>query len=400
MAVLSACETDVRFPRKVWDLDDTASAQAAPTTMAPPEGAVSTVPPGMAQPLQKTKVALLLPLSGKQSQLGQAMLQAAQTALFDIGGDSLELLPRDTQGTPQAAQEAARTALAEGAQLLLGPVFADEVRAVKAVHTGNDVPMIAFSTDWTLANDNSYMLGFMPFDQIERIAAFAARKGIQRVGILAPDTAYGRVVSAAFGDFARRFGIQIVDSLLLNPNDSRADRLRRFARFDARANAGAMSALPYDGIFIPFAAAEAAAISRDLTGLGLPAPHVRRLGTGLWDGENVSGLDGAWYAAPDPKTRIRFEKRYAELYGHKPPRLASLAYDSTALAAVLAKMSAPRGDVTPYTRETLLNANGFAGIDGIFRFRNDALAERGLAVLEISGGRSRMIEAAPRSFQK
>lgn len=391
--LLGGCETGGGFGKGVWDYQDETPAQAPPTAMA-------SAPQEMAQFQQKIRVALLLPLTGKQASLGQAMLQAAQTALFDIGGDSLELLPRDTQGTPQGAQNAARTALAEGAQLLLGPVFAEEVRAVKAIHGGNDVPLIAFSTDWTLASGPTYVLGFMPFDQVERIAAFAASRNIKRVGIVAPETAYGRVVSAAFADLAQRYGMQIGDSVLLKPGDARASILRRFARFDERTNAGALSALPYDAVFLPFDDAEAGSISRELETLGLPSVRVRRLGTGLWDAENMAGLEGSWFAAPDPKNRLRFEQRYAELYGHRPPRLASLAYDSTALAAALVKMNVTNNEPMPFTAEALRNPNGFAGIDGIFRFRENALAERGLAVLEISRGRSHVIDAAPRSFQK
>jgi branched-chain amino acid transport system substrate-binding protein len=120
------------------------------------------------------KVALLVPMSGKHADLGQAMMQSAQLALFDMGYDKIELMPQDTKGTPEGARVAAQQALNDGAQLILGPVFAGEARAVAPIAQQRNVNVITFSTDWTLAQNNVFVMGFLPFTQVERIVQYAA----------------------------------------------------------------------------------------------------------------------------------------------------------------------------------------------------------------------------------
>ncbi|MGH6980975.1 MAG: penicillin-binding protein activator, partial [Stellaceae bacterium] len=124
---------------------------------------------------------------------------------------------------------------------------------------------------------------------------------------------------------------------------------------------------------------------------------IHLLGTGLWDdatlGTEASLLHG-WYAAPDPQGRASFVRRFTDAEGHAPPRLATLAYDATALAAVLAKN--PAGP--DYSASSLTNPSGFVGLDGVFRLNQDGLVERGLAVLEVDRGGPRVIDPAPQSF--
>jgi hypothetical protein len=139
-----------------------------------------------------------------------------------------------------------------------------------------------------------------------------------------------------------------------------------------------------------------------LAGAGIDQSTTRFLGTGLWDDKAVmnEGLaTGGWFAAPEPTGWQNFSKRYGEIYSEEPPRLATLAYDGVALAGVLARHAGPTGaGANPYHRAALLNPNGFAGIDGIFRFDHTGLVERGLAILEIQRGQVKVIDPSPKSF--
>ena len=125
--------------------------------------------------------------------------------------------------------------------------------------------------------------------------------------------------------------------------------------------------------------------------------RVRFLGTGLWDEPSLGrepSLVGGWFAGPDPKAGKGFRTRYQQLYGKLPPRIASLAYDATALAAVLAR-TRPQ---PYYESSALINPAGFSGIDGIFRFATSGISERGLAVLEVRPDGLRVVSPAPVSF--
>lgn len=456
--LMSAC---VRQPYDLpdWDFDKTTqrpTAQTTPKTISPhtqahrqtqPYASTGTIqhtsaahglphlnanrplatPPS---PKGLTKIALLLPLSGGQEKLGQAMLRTAQMALFDVGLPQLEIRPYDTQGTSDGARAAASQAITDETELILGPVFADSVRAAKNVVRYHNVNMISFSTDWSVTSSNVFIMGFLPFDQIERIVQYAAKQGHTRIAAIAPDTKYGRAIVAAYQTFARQYGIETVDILTFDPqNPQLKQKVRLFSRYDSRqkeANTlaktiqnsqkkGGGKALkkevqriktamepPYDAVLIAAGGETAVTISNMLSRYDLPPRKVKRLGIGLFDDTTLANefaMRDAWFSAPPIQSRAQFDTRYETLYNSKPPRLASLSYDATALAAILAKNGLDHKGRPNFNRTAITNPNGFAGIDGIFRFLKNGTVERGLAVLSFSKDGITEISPASATFQ-
>ncbi len=391
-----------------------------------------------APPSAPVRVGLLLPMSGPNADLGQSLLQAAQMAMFDLGYPSFEILPKDTKGTQNGARAAAEDAVRDGAELLIGPVFSEAVRGAAPVANRYDVNMLAFSTDWTLVGKNTYIMGFLPFAQVNRIVSYAAGQGLNRIGVVVPDTPYGRAVLDSYKMASRQWPLETVETLKFLPFDQNLDEeLRAFSRYDARKKADDLrmenvanhaesedvssmldpAFMPYDAVLMAVGGNQARTIAGSLSYYDLPPRYVRRLGTGLMDDPSLaleSALDGTFFAAPSPRLHKDFEQRYAGVYGEVPPRLASLAYDATSLAVLLARTTeTSRSERTeqagffaryaassPFSDRALTSPNGFAGIDGIFRFRPDGLIERGLAVLGYQGGRIVEIDPAPKTFQK
>jgi ABC-type branched-subunit amino acid transport system substrate-binding protein len=156
------------------------------------------------------KVALLVPLSGANADLGKAMLEAAQLALFTTASERLTLVPRDTAGTAQGAANAARSAISDGAQLILGPLLAAEVEAVKPVARDAKVNVVAFSTATQLAGGNVFLMGFLPRQEVVREVAFARDKGLSRFAALAPNSQYGHLMTDALREAAGASGGSVV----------------------------------------------------------------------------------------------------------------------------------------------------------------------------------------------
>lgn len=364
----------------------------------PPAPTEATQPPAPVAPAvpttptvagAKLRVALLLPLSGPNGGLGNAMLDAAQMALYDVADDKLELMPHDTQGTAQGAADAARAALAEGARLVVGPLLAAEVEAVKPAARAGAVPVLAFSTSTQLAGDGTYLMGFLPRQEIERVAAFAHAKGATRFAAFAPRTPYGEIAVDALRAAAQKneASIDRVDFY-----DPAAPDLAPVAQRFAAAGT------EFDALLLPEGGTRLKTLAPLLPYYDIDTEKVRFLGTGLWDEPGIGSepaLDGGWYAAPPPAARADFERRFNNLYHHPPPRLATLAYDATALAAVLAHGA----NGADFSAAALTNPSGFAGVDGIFRLRPDGLVQRGLAVLEVRKDGNKVIDPAPETFQ-
>ncbi len=352
----------------------------------------------------RVNIAILLPLSGKHKDLGTAMLNAAQIALFDTGYPNLNLIPRDTQGTEDGARNAAKSAIDDGAQIILGPVFASSVRAVSPITTQARINMLAFSTDWTLAGNGTYIMGFLPFDQVRRVTQYAASQNIQHIGTITPNTNYGRAVKNTFERIAPRHNITITSDATFRPHSSNlAPTVRQFSHYEERIANNALGQAPFNAVLMPTGGQDARSIANLLSHNNLPPRRVRRLGTGLLDDPALateSNLDGAWFAAPSPGARKKFEQRYYETFNQKAPRLSTLAYDATALAATLARQNLHTRNSNIFNKASLTNPNGFYGVDGIFRFRPDGTAERGLAILSFKRGKIIVIDEPPKTFQR
>jgi ABC-type branched-subunit amino acid transport system substrate-binding protein len=374
--------------------------QPAPGTATPP--APGTTGPGgeEATPLQtpptptapitgNVAAGVLLPLSGSAGPLGQAMLNAAQMALYDLADSRLTLLTRDTQGTADGAAAAAQSAIAAGARIIIGPLLAAEVEAVKPIAQAANVPVLAFSTATQLAGGGVYLMGFTPNEEIQRITSYAFNQGKTRFAVLAPHTPYGDVVIDAVQSAAAAIGATVVH---VDYYDPAVGDLSPYVRGFAAKGAD------YDALFLPEGGARLKALAPLLPYFNIDPDQVKLLGTGLWDDPGIGSepsLVGGWFAAPDPAGRAGFESRYRTLYHNPPPRLATLGYDATALVAVLSR--APQG--ADFSAATLTNPNGFAGVDGIFRFRADGTAQRGFAILEVQHDGPTVIDPAPQSFQ-
>jgi len=360
------------------------SFTASPTASNPPEGGGSI---GTGQ----VKAALILPLSatGSAGAAGTSMRSAAELALAEFNVTDLQLLIKDDGGNAPGARQVAQQALDEGAEIILGPIFAHSVSPVGQVARTRNVPVIAFSTDANVATRGVYLLSFLPESDVDRIVGYAMSQGKKSFAAAIPDNAYGSVAEAAFKQSVARRGGRLV-ALERYP----ADRSQMQAVINNVAQAAATRA---DAIFIPDVADSAAAVVQALAASGLDLKRVQILGSGLWEDPQIfsnPALEGAWYAGPDSTGFRNFSVRFRARYGQDPARTASLAYDAVALISALTKT---HGDQR-FSEQVLINSSGFTGIDGLFRFRADGTSQRGLAVMRVTPSGGQVVSPAPKSF--
>ena len=353
-------------------------------------------PPAASGP---AKAALLVPLSGANAGLGQAILDAAQLALFETPGDRLTLVPRDTGGNAEGAANAARAVIGDGVRLILGPLLAAEVEAVKPVARDAHINVIAFSTVTELAGGNTFLMGFLPRQEIVREVGYARERGLARFAALAPNSPYGHLMADALRDVATAGGATVTRVDFYDPRaGDTAPSVQRLLPGGAAADAAAAGAPSFDALLLPEGGARLKEIARQIHEAAAGAKPLQLLGSGLWDVPDIGSepaLVGGWFAASPPDARQAFEQRYQATYGHAPPRLASLGYDAAALAALLAHGEGGE----PFSQQAILNSNGFTGVDGLFRFTPGGLVQRGLAVLEVEPQGDVVVSPAPQSFQ-
>ena len=336
------------------------------------------------------KVGLILPLSasGNAGAAGQAMRNGAEMALAESGGSNIQLLPKDDSGTAQGAQIAVQQAVDEGAQIVLGPLFAHSVTSAKPIARSRAVPMIAFSSDSNVAAAGTYLLSFLPESDVDRVVAYAISQGKRSFIGLVPGSAYGSVVEGEFKQsVARRGGRVMALEHYAEDRSKIGDAARLVAQAASRA----------DALFIPDGGEAVNDVIAALSTAGVNLRQFALLGTQLWDDPKIFSnplLEGGWYPAPDPAGFRAFADRYRSRYRQDPPRPAALAYDAVALVAALAKSQGSQR----ITDEVLTSPSGYSGIDGVFRFRNDGTNQRGLAILRVTPSGGQVISPALRTF--
>lgn len=414
--VLSACGATTGSPSPAVVSQGT----GAPVVGAPPEPAVLGVEmaperlaftPAHLAGRDLVRVGVLLPFSGSAAPLrseASHLLRGAELALFERGIDNIILIPKDTEGTARGAEAAAEAAIADGADLIIGPLLAAEVRAVSGPARRANVPVISFSTDASVAGGGVYLLSFPPEEEVRRVVSYTASLGASRFAIIAPATPYGQLVSEAYRAAAVESGGSVTaEEVYSGGVDSMGQAARRLARAGiSRLEVGRALAMtgenwqPVDSgafqvVMLPAGGDDLRMLAPSLLFADIDPLLVKFVGTGLWRNPATArepALAHGWFAGPDAELRTRFEMAYREAFGESPSRLAGLGYDAASLAAL---MTANLGRID---RSVIEDRNGFLGVDGLFRLNPDGRVERGLALYTVRNGQFEVLDPAPMRF--
>jgi branched-chain amino acid transport system substrate-binding protein len=365
------------------------AANPAPGPAAPPEAAPAPAPAGPKIPGATATVALLVPLSGPNAALGQALSQAAEMALFESGDQTTALVVHDTE-SPAGPGAAAQAAVDQGANIILGPVFAAPAKTVGPIAAAAHVPVVAFTTDKSAAAPGLYVMGILPGLQIERDVSYAAGQGFKRIAALLPESPYGHTVADALNAAAPRYNATTAQIEYYDPNAVEFSAVVQKLAADG----------PFEALLIPEGGARLRSIAPLLGFYNIDTTKVKILGSALWSDPNLASepaLVGAWFAAPTSILWPTFSQRFRAASGGEPPRIASIAYDAMTMAASLAKAGANAGG--NFSDDVLTRADGFTGIDGAFRLRPDGTVERNLDILEIHANGFVVKDPAPKDFQ-
>ena len=330
------------------------------------------------------RIALLVPMSGRNGAVGQSIANATTMALLDTNADNLRITTYDTAKGPEAAT---RQAIAEGNKLILGPLLGSNIASVTAPARAADVPVISFSNDTGAAGPDVFIMGHVPGQSIARTIQYARTQGSQNFAIIAPDGEYGaRAEQAARSAVAAYGGNLVWTERFARGNTSIVSAAERL-----KAHGG------FDTVLIADGARLAAQAARVLKSDGSGATQL--LGTELWSGEGsvtrASALRGAWFSAVSDNRYKRFVDSYEARFGSQPYRIATLGYDAVLLTLRVARDWRVGRD---FPDGALRNEDGFLGLDGAFRFHRNGLVERAFEVREVRDGSVVVIENAPARF--
>ena len=377
-------------------------AQLPPIALEPaPDQPGSPSPTGSGPGASNTgpvKIGLILPLGGfdQTAQIAKGMKQAAEMALFEAQRPNVQLIVKDDKGTADGARAATDEAIKEGAEIVLGPLFAKSVAGAAPAARAANVPLMTFSNDRQIAGPGVYAMGFSPAQDAEAIAAYALRQNKTRFASLVADDGYGQVIAAAFRQAVDKAGGVVVAS---ETYPAGANAMIGPARRIAEAiKAGDGAGKPIDAVFVPGGADVIPQLGPLLAYAGFNTGRVKLLGSGAWEFASIGNNDtfvGGWYPGPDPQGWRSFSDRFVKAFGTPPPRLASVAYDCVTLALSLSSEDKDRR----FTAANLTRPSGFNGVDGTLRLSSAGTVDRELAILEVRKMGAVVLEPGTASLQ-
>ncbi len=380
---------------------------------------------------QDIRIGILAPFSGEYEQLGLEIKNTAMMGLYEISSSKVILQFYDTLGTPEGARIAIKEAIKQQVDIVIGPVFSSEVKAIRDIAIRENIEVLAFTSDPSVLGKGIYTLALLLPQQIERIVKYACGVGKKNIAIITQDNTFGELVvnSAISSSYKCDNGAQISNVAYFSPKEGDmisviksiagdrstfVDATRRKQKQEGEYGADYkleegeeeeidflsvyssswQIPLDFDALIIADEGANLRSLSAVLNYYDITSEEVMFLGTQQWSDSKLSqekGLLGGIYPEIPVSGFIEFAKRYKDIYKTVPPRIASQVYDGIALVSLLANNK-------DFSREALTDASGFSGVDGIFRLNSNGRSERGLSIMRISHPQSIVLESAPATF--
>ena len=348
-----------------------------------------------------TRIALLVPITGPNAALGTELQHGAELALFSVRNPAIELLVFDTHADgPDAA---ASQAVIAGADIIVGPLFSDAVVSARAIASQADIPMLALSNNLQIAGRGSWLLGYVPEQQVDVLLGYALTTGQNRVGIIAEDAPFGRVLAGHAADRLAQFGLRPEDTLTLTSamlanEDQLKSAIQRFTGYEPPAEgeaAPAFADLPparFDALLFAGSADFALRTAPVLAYYDADPERVLYLGNAQWNQQRIltePSLQGGVFASRPTGRDAAFTALWSDVWPSRPGVLARLSFDAMAMATVLI------GQQRTQWNAALESESGFSGFSGVYRLLPDGGNRRAFELRRIENGVSTILQPAP-----
>jgi ABC-type branched-subunit amino acid transport system substrate-binding protein len=369
---------------------------------------------------RKIPVALFLPLTGKNKDLGWSIFNATSLSLFDNDKNHrIELVLFDCKENPEDSKKVFKEIIDRNIKVVIGPIFTNTVLAIEKMARDNDITVISLSNNHELLNKtNSYggifVGGIIPETQVDKIVNFSMDKGKFNFAVIAPNNQYGKIVTEQMKKFIRSRDGNFITSEFYENNNKDIDRavdkvINSFSIPTKSRNRDTSYLSDYDRIypqviFIPEAGKALSRIAGSIARQNNEERNFQLIGSTQWNDATVLSdinLLGSWIPAPEFERFSIFEKNYYRSFGKLPPRITSIAYDAVLAVAKIAEQKTNlKLSFVDFIEFNNPIKNGFEGIDGTFRFLPNGAIQRNLAVLQIGNGKFEVIESSIPKFMK
>ena len=374
-------------------------------------------------------IAVLLPLSGQNAQIGKTIRASVETAVLQRAPKSLSVSFYDTNNN---LSETINTVLETNPRIIIGPVFADNARLVRESKP-SELPVLSFTSDATAIGDGVMTMALMPTNSVETIISQMPSDNIRSFIIIAPNSTSGKLMAGTAKRAAEIYNVplsglfyydsgnansikdtaktasmntaraaantrvrEILSDILTNEKLSALEFSNINMQLEKVSRTDTLGRLPYNAILFLGNSDDTKKLASFMRYFGVSSRDAKLYGSALWDGSDIASditMTGAKYATMS-QSNDAFATTYQTLTGEAPSRLATFGYDATNIA--IGMIHSDKSNAA-----YLLDPSGYIGTDGLIRLKPTGDNERALRIVKLNGdGTTSDIIQAPTSFIK
>ena len=349
----------------------------------------------------KTKIGLLLPVGSENrelSYLGKSLRDAALLAKEDLVDSSFIIKTYDTLGKSKEGLIAFNLALKEKNDIVIGPFVPSIAKAISNNFPFNNLKVITLANDPSIIGTNFLLLGDTITNRANNLIRFAINNNKYRFAFINPTRDHNsEVAKILINKINMNRGIVTFST---SYSDDISEISEKAQTIKQKLKSTNTEVIIFTGIpdkRMTHLAAELADITKSKTESG-----VQIICLSSWNNStsilSESAFQNSWFTMPDYRFRKFYENKFIKKFGYRPHPKSNLTYDAIAALGVLEKNSKNKNIYNSNKFEGLFNSSGFIGIDGIFRFNYDRIAEKELSVIQITNGQPKILKQARNSF--
>lgn len=350
----------------------------------------------------KIKIALLLPIGSKDnnlSKLGKSLRDAAFLAKEDLANNLLEIRTYDTYGNTRKGILAYNVALEEKNEIIIGPYLSTVTKEISNQIPFNSVNILSLSDDPTIVGRKIFILGDTVVNRANNLIQYAINNKKYRFAIIGPvKDDNNKILSLISNKILMNRGTITFSSYYSNDVSAISDLAQDIKNRIIQTNTDVIIFTGEPDKRMSHLAAELADITVNKKDKG-----IQIMGLTHWENSasilSEPALQKAWFTMPDQRFRSFYENKFIKKFGYIPHPKSNLAYDAVASLGVIHKNFNNNKNDYFDKFNGLFNRNGFIGIDGIFRFNNDRIAEKELSIIQLISGKPNMLKQAKSQFQ-
>jgi hypothetical protein len=340
---------------------------------------------------EKIRIGLLVPLTGKNSEIGQSIIKSTRLAINTINNASIEIIPKDTQSNPEVTLKAAKELANSGIKIVVGPVFNESL-----IYLGelSELTFLALTNKNDNFSKNIINAGINATSQLNAIKKFIELNEIKKTIFLTPDVSFKNEIEKAISNSK----IKTLENYIYNTDPTKLTKqIEKITRYEIRKQnledeinrlekseqsnkeflierlkkRDTLGSVKFDSVVISDFDESLKSVTTSLLYTDITPKEKYFITLNQWFDESLlkeTSSQPLYFPSANKDNYDEFSNEYFEKYNQYPNQLSFLSYDLVGLVYYLILQNESVIDKKMFTKKTL-----FKGKVGVFEIKNNKI---------------------------